>query len=127
MKEISSYIIEKLHLNNSNKDITNIDDPTDFIESFKSVKEKAKITSLISRGVHYVEREAKRGNENHICYVLKEISKFNSNDFEYKWSTNLMEEDLKVGDTDSAGNEILYVVTKNTIIPDKYEKYAEKY
>ena len=127
MKLIDIYIAEKLHLNKGNKGLVTTDDPIVFIESFDTIELQAKITSLISMAIHYIEQAARRGHKNRICYIVKEFSGTHPTDFEYKWSMNIRDEALAVGDTDTAGNEILYVVTKDTVIPKKYEKFAEKY
>ena len=132
MNSITQYISEKLHLNSNNKGLRpHNDDPTDFIESFADDEEKEWITKLIS----FCIGENLKHDDDHICYVLERVEAYRGAApvDRYCWSANMNNSHHDVGETIESTSDIsvkikhfkvLYIVTKNTTLPDKYkEKY----
>jgi len=133
MNSLEQYISEKLHLNKNNKELISVDDPTEFIESFKDQDEREWIVKLLSNCVKHVARTMKLKNlDDFECYVYdyaeEKDKKYRFID-RYGWRENQDGEHHKAGDILTVGTfnpykiEILYVVTKDTIIPEKYKKY----
>ena len=122
-------VSEKLHLTKDNKDLHNLSDVENFIESFDNQKLKEHLANLIYNCVKHVHQSYYR-NENHKCYIVRMLDRSTyANEDEntislYKWSQNRHNEDFKVGDTNALGSKILFVVTRDTKFPEIYKKYT---
>jgi len=131
MKTIDSYIIEKLRLTKDNKNLVTKDiDAGDFIESFTDKEERHWITRLVGYCVKNVDRKI----DDHECYVVEYIKDTTKQvgshavagtPFDkFGWTDNPSHEHHEVGDVDEYGGtkyKIIFIVTKDTIIPDKYK------
>lgn len=117
MKAIDTYVLEKLHLNKSNKNIRSISSIEEFIESYEGSDKKI-IASLTLMAVNHLSTYA----EYHECYVVKSN---NSRDTTkpYKWSSNIKCEELNIGDTTIKGSTVLYVVKTGDTFPSSCKKY----
>ena len=137
MNSLEQYISEKLHLNKDNKNLVPKDiDAGEFIESFPTKAERSFITRLIGYCTKHVDLAIKRGKSEHECYVIEYIKDTDKQSGiltsllnKYGWSDNKRNEKHKVGDVIEYSSgigttkyKIIYVVTKNTIIPDKYRR-----
>ena len=125
MKTIESYIIEKLHLK-SNGNLSHIDDPSDFIESFEREEDKITICWLIDTAIKDQKNRVDNGDINHLCYIIQAGLDKDGNKI-YKWSSNERNETLRVGGFTPKFSRVVYVVTSQTILPEKYQKYVKKY
>jgi len=128
---ITQYISEKLHLNRNNKDLVTMEDPADFIESFDNATARKHIIDLLRYCIKAVNQKGygnKTFNENHKCYIVENVNMGYKNPLnQYAWDENIGDEDYEVDDIqgESYGNtkwKVVFVVTRQTIIPEKYKK-----
>ena len=122
-------VSEKLHLNGDNKNLTpKAIDAGDFIESFRDKEERRWITRLVGWCVKHIDRKI----DDHECYVVEYIKDKQSGSHtvagtpsdKFGWTDNTSHEHHEVGDVEEYGNtkyKIIFIVTKDTIIPDKYK------
>jgi len=122
MKQINTYITEKLHLNKGNKDLVTMDDISDFIESFEDKVEQIRIIQLLNWAVLRQESNVEEGVTDRLCYVVKTTRVESNGNPVYKWDSNKYNEVHKVGDKTRHGSTVVYVVTSDTILPEKYKK-----
>ena len=122
MKLIDTYITEKLHLNKGNKDLVTMDDVSDFIESFEDKAEQIHIIQLLNWAVLRQESNVEEGITDHLCYVVKTTRVEQNGNPVYKWDSNKNGDIHNVGDKTRHGSTVVYVVTSDTILPEKYKK-----
>ena len=130
MNSITQYISEKLHLSKSNKDLVTMDDPTIFIESFDNATAKNHIVDLMHYCVKAVNKNGYGGKtfkENHKCYIVENVDLGYKNPLnQYAWDENVVDDDYEIGDIQEAYGhtkwKVVFVVTRKTIIPEKYKK-----
>lgn len=131
MKYINEYIIEKLHLTKDNKNLVSKDnDAGDFIESFDNETAKNHIVKLMNYCIKAVNKNGysnKTFKENHKCYIVENVNMDYKNPLDqYAWDENVGDDDYELGDIqESYGKtkwKVVFIVTRNTIIPEKYKK-----
>ena len=122
MKTIDDYIYEVLHLNSGNKDLVNMNDPSDFIESFEDKDEQIHIIQLLNFAVTRQESNVEEGITDRLCYVVKTTRVERNGTPVYKWDSNKYDDIHNVGDKTRHGSTVIYVVTSDTILPEKYKK-----
>lgn len=124
-------VSEKLHLNKDNKNLVSEDiDVSDFIESFTDKEERRWIMRLVGYCVKHIDRKI----DDHECYVVEYIKDTDKQSGshavsgtlmdKFGWSDNASHEHHEVGDVEEYGStkyKIIFIVTKDTIIPDKYK------
>lgn len=107
------------------------DDPTDFIESFDNETTKKHIIDLMHYCIKAVNQNGygnKTFKENHKCYIVENVDMGYKNPLnQYAWDENVADDDYELGDIqeDTYGNtkwKVVFVVTRKTIIPEKYKK-----
>ena len=129
MRTISNYISEKLHLKADNKGNLGINpDPTEFIESFETMADKATMARLIGYCISAFKSSRNQLADDHQMFICKK-----ENDQEnrittntYVWDDNVEEKKYEVGDIQDPTSKdviwkVIYVVTKKTFMPDKYK------
>jgi len=126
MKSIDDYVYEVLHLKSNNKDLVPMDDPSDFIESFEEWTVKLHIISLLGMAIDCQESLVEDGITDRRCYIVKTKHKERDGSPVYKWYSNGKNEMLNVGDTNMHDSTVLYIVTKDTVMPEKYKEYLRK-
>jgi len=127
MNGLSQYIYEKLHLSKDNKNLTpKTTDAGDFIESFSDDNERRWIKRLVGFCVKHLDKRT----DDHECYVVEYIKDINKSYTtltaleKFGWTDNKAHEHHEVGDIEEYGGtkyKIIFIVTKDTIIPDKYK------
>lgn len=122
MKLINAYITEKLHLNKGNKDLVPMDDISGFIESFEDKAEQIHIIQLLDFAVTRQESNVEEGITDRLCYVVKTTRVERNGTPVYKWDSNKYDDIHKVGDKTRHDSTVIYVVTSDTILPEKYKK-----
>ena len=124
MKRINNYILEKFKISKDIK-VNNISDISEFIESFSNDEERRWITRLVEWCVQHLDKRV----DNHECYVVEYINNKDKQSVlpqeKFGWSDNASYEHHEVGDLDEYGGtkyKIIFIVTKDTVIPEKYKK-----
>ena len=122
MNTIDQYIHEKLHLNKGNDDLVQHLSEEDFIETFTDERDKKRIINLMKYAIDAANEKYDdliNFSDNHQVYIVQAPDKT------YKWSGNLKDEHLKLGDITKKGSKVLYIITKGAVFPKQYEKYLD--
>lgn len=125
MKRINNYILEKFKISKDIK-VNNISDISEFIESFSDDDERRWIKRLVGWCAKHLDKRT----DDHECYVVEYIKDINKSYTtltaleKFGWSDNTAHEHHEVGDIAEYGGtkyKIIFIVTKDTVIPEKYK------
>ena len=120
MNSLEQYISEKLHLNSDNKkNLVAVDDNVEmFLDNLENNEIRRYVVELFDVCFSYIRDH--RNPKDKICYIVKNDKSTGTR--QYLWAQNIYSEPLKVGD-DFYDSKVVFVVTENTKIPEKYKKY----
>ena len=117
MRQIDTYITEKLHLRKEN-DTLCTSDMKKFIDGFDD-EDKKTIVHLIKKCLK--ELEGYEDWEDHWCYVVQP----NINVKYYRWSSNQDNYHYKIGDKTVFDSTVIFIVKKGDEIPLLYKDLAD--
>jgi len=122
MNSLEQYISEKLHLNSDNKkNLVVTDDNVElFLDNLENNEIRRHVVELFDFCLSYIRDH--QNPKDKICYILK--NKYGEGTRQYLWAKNIYSPPLKIGDNFyDNGTKVIFVVTEDTKIPDKYKKY----
>ena len=123
MRNLNKYITEKLHLNSDNKkNLVVTDDNVElFLDNLENNEIRRHVVELFNFCLSYIRDH--RNPKDKVCYILRNNYRVGTK--QYLWAQNIYSTPLEIGDNfnDDDRTKVIFVVTENTKIPEKYKKY----